>query len=85
LPRKLLAREHEFKLCLATDKADGSRRAHRLEAALRCGSTLDRPDREGFGYALDLAVAEVVKGEQIAKQPACRIRYDNRPRLRQAL
>ena len=55
LPRQLLAREREFDLCLAADKAHRARGAHRLEAALRCGSTFDRPDRDGFGDALDLA------------------------------
>src|SRR5207248_11612144 len=85
LPRQLLAREHEFDFCLAADKADGSRRTHRLEAALRCSSTFDRPDRDGIGDALDLAEAEIAKSEEIAKQIARRIGDDYRPRLCQAL
>src|SRR5919108_5360220 len=58
LPRQLLAREREFDFCLAADKAQRARRAHRLEAALRRRPTFDRPDRDGFGDALDLAQAE---------------------------
>src|SRR4029077_13230780 len=63
LPRELLARKHEFDLRLAADKANRARGADRLEAALRCGSTFDRPDRDGFGDALDLAATEAAKSE----------------------
>src|SRR6266702_216254 len=62
-PRQLLARSHAFDLCLAADKANRSRRAHRLEAALRCGSTFDGPDGDRFGDAADLAVAKAAKSE----------------------
>ena len=85
LPRQLLAREREFDLCLAADKADRAHGSHRLEAALRCGSAFDRPDRDRLVDALDLAAAEAAKREQVAKQLARRSRNDNRPRLRQAL
>jgi hypothetical protein len=63
LPSQLLAREREFDLCLAADNTNRARRAHRFEAALRCGCTFDRPDCDGFGDALDLAAAEVAKSE----------------------
>src|SRR6185312_17025215 len=63
LPRRLLARAREFDLCLAADKAHRARGAHCLEAALRCNSTFDRPDRDGIGDALDLAKAQVAKTE----------------------
>src|SRR5215470_15130106 len=59
LPRQLLARQREFDLRPAADEATRARRAHRLEAALRCGGAFDRPDRNGFGDALDLAMAEI--------------------------
>src|SRR4029077_6840013 len=63
LPSQLLAREQEFDFRLAADKANRARRAYRVEAALRCGRTFDRPDRNGFRDALDLAAAEVAKSE----------------------
>ena len=63
LPRLLLAREREFDFCLAADKAHRARRAHRLKAAFRCRSTFDRPDRDRFGNALDLADAEATESE----------------------
>src|SRR5882757_10136298 len=72
LPRQLLARERERDLCLAADQAHRARGAHRLEAALRCGFTFDRPDLDGFGDALDLAAAEVAKSEYFAKRLARR-------------
>ncbi|MEY9690040.1 hypothetical protein ABH976_001186 [Bradyrhizobium ottawaense] len=49
------------------------------------GAPLDRPDRDGFGYPLDLAAAEVAKREEITEQPARRRGNDDRSRLRQAL
>src|SRR5215207_4783533 len=63
LPRQSLTQEHEFDLCLAADKAHRARGTHRLEATLRCRSTFDRPDRDGFGDALDLSEADVAKNE----------------------
>src|SRR5467141_1700700 len=63
LPRQLLAREREFDLSLAADKARRARGAHRLEATLRCSATFDRPDRDGFGDTLDLAAAEAAESE----------------------
>ena len=58
-PRQPLARQRECDLRLAPDKADRARGAHRLEAALRYGPALDRPDRDRLADALDLAAAEV--------------------------
>src|SRR4029450_10933941 len=63
LPRRLSVREHASALGLAADKAHRARGTPRLEAALRCNATFDRPDRDGFADALDLAEAEVAKNE----------------------
>src|SRR5205823_6021273 len=67
LPCPALARENEFDLVLAADKADRARRADRLEATLGCGRSLHRPDCDGFGYSLDLTAAEIAKSEEITK------------------
>ena len=85
LPRQPLAQQCECDLRLAPDKADRARGAHRLEAALRDGSALDRPDFEGFADPLDLAAAEAAKREKIAEQRTRRSGNDNRARLGQTL
>ena len=84
-PCQPLARQRECNLRLAPDKADRARGANGFEAALRYGSTLDRPDRDGLADTFHLAAAEAAKREQIAKQRARRSGNDNRARLGQAL
>src|SRR6516165_4002850 len=79
-PGEALALQQEIELGLAANEIGQTRRADRLEAALR---SRDRRDR--FGNTLDLMPAQVAQAEKIAEQPTSGGGENDRPRLGQGL
>src|SRR5262249_31999016 len=69
LPGEAWAPKQKINFALAADEIAQTRRADRLEAALRSRHAFDHPRRDRRGNALDLVPAEVAQTEQIAEQP----------------
>src|SRR4029077_7396322 len=83
--RQVPALHQKADLVLAADEAGQPTDTDRFEAALRNRNSVDRPDLDRIGNALDRVPAEVAQRKAVAKQLARRGWKDDTPGLCQSL